>query len=108
MTTVTFSLSESGGKLVSTPESQAVTQPNTTLQFELVGQAANDYRITGYTSNDTMSQLGVASINKAGTQMLIADANSKQEDINVTVLTAHRTQGTVHQTDPVVLNRPPV
>lgn len=107
MTTIAFQLSESSGKIVSTPESQTATQANTTILFQLVGQAANDYMITGYTSNDTLAQLGAPTISKNGVEMTLVDSNSKQEDINITVLTTHRTTSASFRTDPIVMNRPP-
>lgn len=107
MPTLTFNLSESGGKIVSSPESHTVTEPNTSVVFELVGQAAQDFRITGYTSNDSLSQLGPATIDKNETRMSLIDANSKETDINVNVLTTRRTQNQSVGMDPVLLNRPP-
>jgi hypothetical protein len=107
MGTITFTLSESGGVLVSSPESQNVTESNTTTIFQLAPNAAADFRLTGYSSNDSKSQLGPASINKEGTVMTLLDANSKAEMINVTVLAEHRKQGTQHSVDPVIINIPP-
>ncbi len=108
MATVTFTLSESGGVLVSDPESQDVTESNTTVIFQLASSAVADFRLTGYTSNDSKSQLGTALINSEGTVMSFIDCNTKPEEINVTVLAEHRKKGTQHSVDPVLINRPPV
>lgn len=107
MATVTFTLSESGGELVSSPESQSVTEPNTNTIFQLAPNATADFRLTGYTSNDTKSQLGSASINEEGTIMTLVDSNSQADVINITVLAEHRKKGTQHSVDPIVINLPP-
>lgn len=107
MPSVTFNLSESGGKIVASPDAHEITHFNTSVVFELVGQAAHDYRILGYTSDDSLSQLGPASIDKNETRMTLVDANSKETDINVNVLTALRTESQSVGTDPILMNRPP-
>ncbi len=107
MTTYSYQLSEVNGVLVSNPESQVIDQHDAMLSFELVGEAATNFRLTGYTANDTKNQLGAASFNKTETVMTIPDANTKAATINITVLSAHRTTGTVYHTDPSAVNRPP-
>lgn len=107
MPTVTFTLSDVNGQLVSSPEEQTVTAKNTSILFQLDAGAAAVYALTGYTSNDTENQLGPAFINSGATAMSVNDVNTEQEDINITVQSTHRKTGAVYHTDPMVKNRPP-
>jgi hypothetical protein len=107
MPTIVFTLTETKQGLVSTPESAQAIESNTTLQFTLAGSAATDYRITGYNSNDSKEQLGTGSISQDGVTMLVNDANSQPEIININVQIEHRKQGTKHGVDPQVENMPP-
>ena len=107
MTTITFSLSEGKGGLQSSPESADVTTSGATLEFVLVGSAATDYRITGYSSTDRSDQLGAPTISSDGITMTVGDANTVAETMNISVTVEHRKHSTTHRVDPQVTNRPP-
>ncbi|MCB1590712.1 MAG: hypothetical protein KDI56_17495 [Xanthomonadales bacterium] len=100
-------MSEGKGGLQSSPESASVTTAGATLEFVLVGSAATDYRITGYNSTDTANQLSSATISADGITMLVGDANTAAETMNIYVTVEHRKHSTKHQIDPQVINRPP-
>jgi hypothetical protein len=108
MSDVSFNISENrAGQLQSDPESSTVTTASTNLEFFLIGQAAIDYRIYGYRSDDKNAQLGLAVMNKDGTQMTILDVNNCACTIAISVQVEHRKNLTQHSVDPQVTNEPP-
>ncbi len=107
MSSITFTLTEGASGLQSDPESANVVSPDTALLFVLVGKAAEEYMLVGYTSTDRLSQLSPPQISPDGVQMIVVDANSQAGVINVTVEATHRKHGTRHLVDPQLTNFPP-
>ena len=107
MSSVTFTISETKSGLQPSPTSAVVTSSNTDLVFVLDGSAAVDYCLTGYTATDHRGQLGSAKISTDGTNMVVADANTAAETMNINVTVVHRKHQTTHIVDPEVTNEPP-
>ena len=108
MTTITTMLHiSSSGKYTYTPSSVTVTEPNTTLVYELDGKTANDWEIVGLTNTDSKNQLSDETKAPSGTSISVLDANTVQETFDVTVVAQHRVQrDRLLRIDPVVMNEP--
>jgi hypothetical protein len=108
MTTLTtiLTISEKGGYSYN-PNALIVTQPNTTLLYQLDPSTALVWEIVGLTSTDTKSQLSNQSKSASGDSISVLNANSKAEVFDVTVVAQHRTQRErLLRIDPQVSNIP--
>jgi len=104
--TTTVSISEKGVYSYK-PSSVTVTEPNTTLVYQLDDASAVIWEIVGMTNTDTKNQLSGESKAPSGDSISILDVNSKAETFSITVVAQHRAQRErILRIDPDVLNVP--
>ena len=84
MSTITFTIEyDKNGNLVAVPTSQSALSRNTTIHYVMGANTNKGLSFTGYTSNDSKSQLGPASISADGQTMDVLDQNSHSETIQL-------------------------
>ena len=89
------------------PSSVTVTEPNTTLLYQLDRATAELWEIVGLTNTDTQDQLSGESKAPSGNSISILDANTKSETFSITVVAQHRSQRErILRIDPEVENVP--
>ncbi len=104
--TTTVSISEKGVYGYK-PSSVTVTEPGTTLTYQLDEASAIIWEIVGMTNTDTKNQLSGESKAPSGSSISILNANSKAETFSVTIVAQHRTQRErILRIDPDVHNVP--
>jgi hypothetical protein len=104
--TTTLTITERGGYSFD-PTELTVTQPNTTLLYQLDPSTALDWEIVGLTSTDTKSQLSNESKSASGNSISVLNANSVAEVFDVTIVVQHRTKRErLLRADPQVSNIP--
>jgi hypothetical protein len=104
--TTTLTISEKGGYSYN-PNALIVTQPNTTLLYQLDPTTAMVWEIVGMTSTDSKNQLSDQSKAASGDSISVLNANSRAEVFDVTIVAQHRTQrDRLLRIDPQVSNIP--
>lgn len=88
------------------PESQTVTQANTTLVYQLDEVSNQSWRITGLTTTDQSRQLSAPVIGNNGQMISVVDANTAAETFSITIKLKHRESGDEMGADPMVKNEP--
>ena len=89
------------------PSSVTVTEPNTTLVYQLDDASAVIWEIVGMTNTDSKDQLSGESKAPSGDSISILDANSQADTFSITIVAQHRTQRErILRIDPDVLNVP--
>ncbi|MCB1609390.1 MAG: hypothetical protein KDI71_20695 [Xanthomonadales bacterium] len=108
MSTITFTIEyDKHGNLVAVPASQSALTRNTTIRYVMGSNTNRNLSFTGYTSNDSKSQLGPASISSDGQTMDVSDQNSQSETLQIVVnCVDSRTEGG-HSIPTEVRNIPP-
>lgn len=97
----------SSGKYSYSPNSLTVTQPNTTLIYQLDEKTLVDWEIVGQTNTDSKQQITGESKAPSGNFISILNANTQAEVFSVTIVTQHRAQrDRLLRVDPDVENEP--